>query len=397
MGVGFATQPLVANCFGAQDDSGVKNQLQQSLWLCLLMGIVCTFSVLLVAFGLGQMELEPKMLDVALNYMLVMSLCAVPFCLAPALRGTLEGMNFTPVVFVVVFSAFLINIPLDYVLVNGLYGFPKLGGVGCAWASAILVWLMATAMGLILYLHPKIKHRKLFSAFAKPEKNALLKTWRLGFPIGLAIFIELSMFCGAGMLIAFFGPVEVSAHAVAITIASLSFMLYNGLAQGVTIRASQFLGAARPGRAVNSVKVGIGFNIAISFVFCVLFLVFNEPLVRLFTQDPEVIVLAVVLLYFAAAFQVVDCLQVAVVYALRAYQDTVTPPKVMFVGFFIVGIPIGLWFGFYAGIPQLAGAKGLWLGMVSGLLLVGVLLLHHLRKMIKSFDLDKFEADEWVA
>jgi len=397
MGVGFATQPLVAKNFGAKDAAAVKTQMQQSIWLCLLMGVFCTGLVSLVALGMELLSLEPQMLSIATEYLLVMSLCAVPFCLQPALRGTLEGMNFTTAVFVIIFSAFLLNIPLDYVLVNGLYGFPRLGGVGCAWATVILVWMMVGAMLLVLKFHPKIRNRQLFSGFQWPKRQAIKATWQLGFPIGLAIVIELSMFCGAGMLIAFFGPIEVGAHAVAITIASLSFMLYNGLAQGVTIRASQFLGAMRPGRAVYTVKAGIAFNLSLAALACLLFVLFNESIVRLFTQDPAVVGLAVILLYYGAAFQIVDCLQVAVVFALRAYQDTVTPPKVMFVGFFLIGLPLGIWLGFYAGLPQFAGAKGLWFGMVGSLFLVGVLLLRHLIKMINRFDPDEYEVEELPA
>lgn len=394
MSIGFATQPLVANHFGANNAAALKQQMQQSIWLCMAMGLVCLISVLAAAWLLEKVQFEPQMRGIAVNYLLVMSLCAVPFCLQPALRGTLEGMNLTPVVFLVNFAAFLLNIPLDYVLVNGLYGMPKLGGVGCAWATVVLVWMMAISLGVSLIAHRKIRQRGLFKGFLAPNILVIGKTWRTGFPIGLAVAIELSMFCGAGLLIALFGAVEASAHAVAISIASILFMLYNGLAQGVTIRAAQFLGAVRPGRALYTVKVGIVFNVLIALLICFLFLVFNESIVRLFTSDPAVIALAVVLLYFGAAFQIGDSLQVAVVHALRAYQDTVTPPKVMFVGFFLVGLPLGVWLAFYAGYPEFDASKGLWMGMVSSLFLVGALLLWQLKRMIDGFAPTQFEADE---
>jgi MATE family multidrug resistance protein len=360
------------------------------------MGVLCTSLVLATAAGLGLLNFETGMRDIAVDYLLVMSLCAAPFCLQPALRGTLEGMNFTFVVFLVNFTAFLLNIPLDYVLVNGLYGFPKLGGVGCAWATVMLVWMMVLFLALALWRHPKIRHRRLFSQFEAPKRDEIVATWRLGFPIGLAIVIELSMFCGAGMLIALFGPVQASAHAVAITIASISFMLYNGLAQGVTIRASQFLGADRGARAAYTVRAGISFNLLIAALVCVFFLLFNESIVTLFTSDPAVIAAAVVLLYFGAAFQLGDSLQVAVVFALRAYQDTVTPPKIMFFGFFMVGLPIGIWLAFFAGIDSLSAAKGLWFGMVSSLFLVGFLLLRKLSRDIQSFDPNEYDSQELI-
>jgi MATE family multidrug resistance protein len=393
MGIGFATQPLVAHYFGARDLSAVKHQMQQSIWLCLGLGVVCVFCVWLIAWLLLLLNFEKNMLDIAHRYLLVMSLCAIPFCVQPALRGTLEGMNQTFVVFVINFTAFLLNIPLDYVLVNGLYGFPKLGGVGCAWATVLLVWMMVFAMWFVLVKKPQMKQLQLFADFQWPARAAILKTWELGLPIGIAIVIELSMFCGAGVLIASFGPVQAGAHAVAITIAAMSFMLYNGLAQGITIRSAQFLGAMRPERALYSVKSGIAFNLFIALLICLLFLIFAEQLVRLFSSDPAVIELAVVLLYFGAAFQIGDCLQVSVVYALRAYHDTVTPPKVMFIGFWLVGLPLGTWLAFNSQWSVLEGAKGLWFGMVGSLFLVGLLLLRQLGLMISQFAKGRIEAD----
>lgn len=379
MGIGFATQPLVAKYFGAGDDVAVKTQMQQSLWLCLMTGFVCMLVVLGAVWLLGEMHFEPVMQGIAEQYLLVMSLCAVPYCLQPALRGTLEGMSYTSIVFAVYLLIFLLNVPLDYVLVHGLYGLPKLGGVGCAWATVILVWLVTACMVCSLIFIKPLRSRQLFKPFALPKYNEIRKTWRLGLPIGLAIFIELSMFCGAGFLIAAFGSVQVAAHAVAITIASFSFMLYNGLAQGVTIRASQFLGALQSERAFYTVKVGISFTLVIAVAICLSFVLFNENIIRVFTADVDVIRLAIVLLYFGAAFQLADALQVVVVFALRAYQDTLTPMKVMFFGFYVVGLPLGIWLAFDDWWPTMNGAIGLWAGMVGSLFLVGVLLLRKLR------------------
>ncbi|MEM7360179.1 MAG: MATE family efflux transporter [Pseudomonadota bacterium] len=378
MGIGFATQPLVAKHFGANNEAGIEHQLHQSIWLCLALGVAAMQVTWLGAWFLLQLNFDAEMVGIAHHYLLAISFCAIPSALIPALRGTLEGMSLTRVVFWINFVAFLVNIPLDYVLVNGLYGFPRLGGVGCAWATVFLIWSMFLASGLVLMLHKRLRHLKLLANFQAPQFNTIAATWRLGFPIGVSIVIELSMFSGAGMLIAYFGPVAASAHAVAITVASLSFMLYTGLAQGVTIRASQFLGAERPNRAWYTVKAGTGFNVAISVLICVLFLIFNQSLIELFSSDPEVIALAMVLLYFAAAFQIADSLQVAVIGALRAYHDTSSPPKYQFIAFWVFGLPIGIGLAFYQWWPALAGPQGLWFGMVASLFMVGALLFKRL-------------------
>lgn len=383
MGIGFATQPLVATHFGARNEAAVKHQLHQSVWMCFGVGSIGMGLVLLLAWGMQFAPVEPEMLAIARQYLLVISFCAIPMTMIPAVRGTLEGMSYTRVVLWINLAAFLLNIPLDYILVHGHFGLPRLGAVGCAWATVILVWLMFVTTILVLMFHRKLRHLNLFGAVQAPQWQTIRKTLALGLPIGLSIVIELSMFSGAGMLIAIFGPVEASAHAVAITVAAMSFMLYMGLGQGVTIRAAQFLGAERPTRAVYTVKAGTAFNLMVAFSMLVLFIVFTEPLIELFSSDPEVIAIAVVLLYFGAAFQIADSLQIAVVCALRAYQDTVSPPKIQFVAFWIFGLPLGIGLSFYGWVPGLEGARGMWMAMVASLFLAGILLTVRLVALIK--------------
>lgn len=384
MGIGFATQPLIAKQFGAKDQKGIKHQLHQSIWLCFGLGILATLSVLLASELLLFASFEQDMLMRAHQYLFVIAWCALPTAMIPAVRGALEGMSQTKVVLWINMAVFLLNIPLDYFLVHGVGFFPKLGGVGCAWATAILTWLMFAANVLVLLKHNALKHLSLLKDFQLPNKQTVWKTFALGLPISFSIFIELSMFSGAGMLIAKFGVIEASAHAVAITIASLAFMLYMGLGQGVTIRASQFLGAKQPKDAWYSVKSGIQFNMLIACSIFVCFLLFNESFVRLFSDDEQVIKLAITLLYFGAAFQLADCLQVAVICALRAYHDTASPPRYQLVAFWLVGLPLGIGLAFYNWWPGLEGAKGFWFAMVVSLFAVGLLLLRRLLSLYKN-------------
>lgn len=378
MGIGFATQPLIAKCYGANDKDGLKHQLHQSMCLCLVLGLIATLVIWGLAWALNFIDYEPQLLSIATSFLLVISACAIPMSLIPAVRGTLEGMSLTREVFAINFAAFLVNIPLDYILVNGLYGLPKLGGVGCAWATVILMWLAFLINLWMLNSHPKLRQRGLLKQLEKPKLSTIYKTTRLGLPIGVSIVIELSMFAGAGMMIAKFGVIAAGAHAVAIIVASMSFMLYYGLGQGVTIRASQFLGANQPQAAWYTIKVGTGFNLVVSCIFCLSFILFNEFLVGLFSDDPEVIDLAISLLYYGAAFQIVDCLQVAIICALRAYHDTDSPPKYQLFAFGVIGIPLGVGLSFYNWLSPISGPQGMWFAMVVSLTLVSLMLLARL-------------------
>ncbi len=386
MGIGLATQPLVARQYGAKNHKGVKHQLHQSIWLCLFLGVLCTLSAVLGAYALSAIAFEPELLRIAQSYLLVISLCGIPFILLPALRGTLEGVSLTKPVMLLSFAAFLINIPLDYILVNGLYGLPKLGAVGCAWATVSVVYIMVGATLWLLKKHPQLVEQKVLSDFEPIDRATIWNTLKLGFPIGLSITIELSMFSGAGILIAKFGVIETAAHAVAITIASASFVFYMGLGQGVTIRASQRLGADDPEGARYSVKVGTGLNVFLSAIIAVLFVAFTEPLIRLASSDETVVELGITLLLFGAAFQIADSLQVAIICALRAYHDTVSPPKYQVFSFLLFGLPLGIGLSFFAWWPGLEGAKGMWVAMTASLYLIAILLFYRYLRMVNAYE-----------
>ena len=383
MGIGFATQPLIAKCIGANDFAGAKQQFHQCAWMVVALGAICTVSVLLGALALNALSIEAGIRSIAQSYLLIISLCALPITLVPAIRGTLEGMGLTVPVMLINFLAFLLNIPLDYIFVNGLYGFPAMGAVGSAWATVIVVCIMCLGNLWVLARHPKTISIRFLADFSRWQWSSIKRIFALGLPIGFSILVEVSMFAGAGLMIAYFGAIEVGAHAIAITIASASFMFYMGLGQGVTIRAAQKLGANDHAGAHYSIKVGTTANACLALLVALVFIAAPEFWTSLFSKDQQVLALAVSLLLFGAIFQLGDCIQVAAVCALRAYEDTVSPLKFQIASFWLVGLPLGVVLAFSNYWPQMNGAKGMWLAMTASLYLVAVLLVVRLKKVMR--------------
>ena len=381
-GIGLITQALVGRYFGAEDTQALRQQIHQSMWLTLACGLLGALTILLAAEILLFSGFEPMMAARAHGYLQAIAWGAVPMTMLSALRGSLEAMNLTQSVFWINFAVFLLNIPLDYALIYGAWGFPKLGAVGCGWATAVLLWVGLFASAAMLQWHKKIRHLQVFKGFSMPDIAIILSTLKLGFPIGLSVLIEMSMFAGAGMLIAYFGPIAAGAHSIAISIASASFMIYLGFSAGVIIRASQQLGAKSYAGARYSVKVGTSFNLLLAFILSIVFWLFREPLVSLYTSDTAVIRLAAQLLLLGAAFQVVDCLQAATIAALRAYHDTVSAPKVQMFAYWLIGLPIAIGLGFYSELPGISGPHGFWVAMIISLTISGLLLLRRLIKVL---------------
>lgn len=382
-GIGSMTQALVARHFGANDGKAIKEQIHQSIWLTFGIGLVGTAAILLSAVYIVALDFDLAIAVRAQDYLYAIAWAALPMTMMPAFRGSLEAMNRTRAVLWINLTAFLLNIPLDYALINGAWGAPQLGAEGCAWASAFLLWMSLLANAGLLIFHPKVKALKIFAGFNKPNLTIMSKTFWLGLPVGLSVMIELSMFAGAGLLIAKLGMIDVGAHSIALSIASTSFMVYLGLAQGISIRAAQFLGAGMPKSAAYTVRIGMIWSLLFALLLS-LVLLFNRPfLVSLYTSDALVTVLAVDLLIFAAVFQLADCLQAVAIAALRSYHETRTPPFYMVFAFWILGLPLGIWLGFYSPWPLLAGANGFWLAMVVSLVVAGGLMMMKLRSVIR--------------
>lgn len=379
--VGLSAQILVGRHFGANQPQAIRKQIQQSLWAAFFCGLV---AMLLIALGvqiLGMIPFQPEVQSIGRGYLAVMILAAMPMALMPVLRTSIEAMNQTRGVMLINVSAFLINIPLDYALVFGRWGFPALGGVGCAMASVVMYWCVIFAFYFMLRSHPANRHLEVFRQFPRPDWPHIFKTLRLGFPIGLSVLIELAFFAGAGVLITLFGAVAASAHSVAISTASLAFMVYMGLGQGVTIRASQYLGAGRPDLARYSARTGLYLTFGLASLISLILILFRDQIPALFSNDPEVVGLAAALLLWAAIFQLADAAQICAVSGLRAYKDTYSAPRYQFAAFWVVAFPLALGLAYFSLWPNLAGPAGYWVAMVVGLVIAALLLIKRLNQV----------------
>ena len=289
LGVGIATQPLVARAFGEKSRTQVIHQLHQSIWLCLALALTCTLLIWFAALAIIYLPYESDLTSVASDFLWVIGFCALPALIIPALRGTLEGINRVKPVFFIIFAGFLINIPLDIILVFGYFGVPKLGAVGCAVATVVIHYLVLIGLYYCVKNTNYFASRPAFRDFESPHFATIKKTFLLGWPIGLSIIVEVSMFAGAGIMIAYFGAVHAGAHALAIAVASCSFMLYQGLGQAITIRASQLIGSRRIQRAWYTIFVGTGFNFLLALLLGVVLYYLRTPILAALNNDSEVL------------------------------------------------------------------------------------------------------------
>ena len=258
------------------------------------------------------------------------------------------------------------NALLNGIFMYGWLGFPSLGVVGCALSTAIGQWLMLGsivlfARGTLRAYWPGWK-----GAFAWGPLSPML---RLGLTLGLQFGVEVWAFHAAGFMMGRLGAVAFAAHAVAINLATISFMLPSGVGVAAATRVGNLVGAGLPwGR---SAAMAIGLGAAIVALPAIVFVAAARPLAAVYTRDAAVIAVAAVIIPLAGAFQLFDGTQAVAFGVLRGAGDVKVPAIVNVLGYWLFGQPIGWLLAFPAGL----GARGVWAGLVLGLAAVAVLLL----------------------
>ena len=200
------------------------------------------------------------------------------------------------------FIGMLVNIPLDIILVNGYFGLPKLGGVGCGLATSFVSIVMLICMTIVIQKGNPFKEIKIFNEMKFPKLSTLKELMALGIPIGIGIFVELSMFSGAAIILGPLGDVVVASHAVALSIASFFFMMPLSIGLASATRVGNLLGANN----FNGAKIASFFSVGLCLIGALinvsLILLFTDVLVNLFTTEKAVFAAAVNLLIFAPYF-----------------------------------------------------------------------------------------------
>ncbi len=379
-GIMVALSPMVAQAKGAKDKALSARILQQGMYLSLFIGLLATVLLLYLTTPLMQLMGVTQDIQVTTQEYLTYIAYGLPaVAVHQALRSYSEAINLTqPVTFIAVFGL-LLNIPLNLVFVFGYGPIEAMGGPGCGLASCIIFYLQAVLLALYTLFSRYHQNVNPLRHITLPQAKFMLSILALGLPIGLAIFVEVSLFCIIALFIARLGPDVVAAHQITLNISSLLFMVPLSLALALTVRVGQELGRGNREAARASWMTGLKINLLFSlFNGCVLIFL-GHSIVSLYTQDESVIQLASHLLLYAALFQISDGLQVACAGALRGYKDTLVTLILTVTSFWLLALPFGYYLGLSGETPW--GAEGFWIGLVLGLSINAILLLTRLRRV----------------
>lgn len=370
VGMMMAVSAAVSQLDGAGRRGQAGELTRQALWLALFISAVF-FVLMRRGDGLmGVIGVEPDVAALAHRYLLAISWGMPALAGMFVLRFFSEGTGHTRPTMYIGVMGIVFNVPLNYVLMFGKLGVPALGAEGCGWASAIVLWLQLAMMAVWVQWRPYYRPFGVFERFSGPDWRELRALLVLGLPIGVMVFLEASLFIASALAIGTLGTLPVAAHQVAINFSGLIFMVPLGLSGAITVRVGNAVGRRDRVGARRAGLVGIGIALSFGALASMTMVLFPELIARLYTPDPQVVALAAGLLFFAAVFQLADCLQVAAAGALRGLKDTRVPMLYSVLAYWIVGMTLGWWLAF----PRGWGAAGMWCGIIAGLTVAAVLL-----------------------
>ncbi|MGR5285469.1 MATE family efflux transporter [Vibrio maritimus] len=384
-GVIMALTPVVAFHRGARDFDSISIEFFQMVWLAL------TSSALLIAYLVSAKPIlewigvASEIIPIASDYAYALAFGVPGIALFYTLNGFCEGMNNTKAPMIISVIGLLVNIPVNYVLIYGKFGFPELGAVGCGWATSLVYWLMSALLYSYIRGHHHFKTIIRFSD-VKPRLAEIFNLLKLGLPIGMNIAVCGSIFAVIALLIGRIGAENVAAAQIALNISSMTYVIPMSISFGITIRVGHALGAKDDAGAVERSKIGIVVAAMLSLCSVAMFLLFPDWIIRLYTTDPAVSATAATLLVFTAMYQFSDALQTSANGALRGYKDTKVPMILAIASYWGLALPLGVVLGLTDHIVPAMGEKGFWVGILSGLTVAALLMLLRLRTVIKRRD-----------
>lgn len=375
-GFAFAVMPLCATAIGAGDDRQVRRSVRMGAWIVTIYGIILALPLWFLKPILLSFGQQTDLAQIAQDYMRIAMFGLFPALWIMIIKSYLSALERAQIVLIATLVAAAANVLFNYALIFGNLGFPEMGARGAAIASVLTISIDFLFLLAYCRLLPALKQYELFLNPFRFDAEAFRDTFRLGWPISLTMLAESSMFSVATLMVGWSGTIALASHGVVLQITSVGFMLPLGLSNVATIRAGRAFGRKdKLGLSRGAMVVIIG-ALAASLFTMMLYLAMPRTLMRLFIDPAEpalnaIVELGVLLLIFAAAFQVMDALQVVALGMLRGIKDTTIPMVLAVFSYWIIGVPTA----YFLAIEMGYGPQGVWAGLAIGLSLAASTML----------------------
>jgi len=374
IGTTSAIQTFVSQSRGAGEDGGCGPWTWQGMYATVpLAGLAGLALFLAVDPLMGWLRPSDTMRPLVVDYVSMRSLGAVGLTVAASLSSFFRGLGDTRTPLYATLAANAVNFVLDYGLIFGELGLPRLEVRGAGLATSLAEWTYMAAL-LAPFARRAVAGRYR-TAPVRPERSAIRRILRTGLPIGGQWWLEMTSFAAFSTLVVRLGDAPMAASQAFVVLLSLSFMQAIGISMAVSTLVGQYIGAGAPASAERSFRTGLGLALVLAGAIAAAFALLPDLLLSLFTDDPEVLRLGRPLLLVGAAFQLFDALAIIADGALRGAGDTRWPFLARFALSWGLFLPLAYGLGFWLG----GGLTWAWTGGAVYVAVLSVVLLGRFR------------------
>ena len=377
-GFSFALTPLVGENLARDKRYVVSAWLKNGIVANFLLSLVLMVILTIIYFNVDHMGQPTELMPLIKPYFLISMISIIFVMLANSFRQFVEGITDPSVSMWILVSGNLLNIVGNYILIYGKCGFPEMGLMGAGYSTLISRIFMLAMFIMVFVFRPSYKvYRKGFMRmWVLP--NRLMRVTKLGVPIALQQGLEAATFSLTAIMVGWLGSTELAAHQVVISISTISFTTYLGLGSATAIRTSFYKGAKDWAQVRKTTVAGIHLGLIVSTITCLALFIFRNDISYIFSDDPKVCSIVILLLPILMLYQYVDGAQIVLANALRGLADVKPIMWISFITNFLLAIPAGYLLGFPLGL----GIEGIWLAYPIGFVFSVALLGMRARKIM---------------
>ena len=374
-GILLALTGIIAQFSGANDKAGISHYFQQGLYLA---GVLSVCGLSLAYFAdviILRLNTSPAIANMAYDYIHFVKWGIIGFLVFSVYRNITEGMGMTKPAFYISLIGLAVNIPANYIFIYGKLGMPALGGAGCGIATALVFSAMAIVQVIYCQLSKKVDAKTLLANFKAPEPSAMWNITKVGIPISLATFFEVTLFACIPLFIAHLGAVAVAGHQIAASVTTLLFMMPLSLSIAISIRVGNLYGQHHFQQLKKAISTSYILAMIIAALLAAITFFGRDIISQLYTDDAQVIALATSIMILACIYQLPDALQVSANGILRGLKHTAPISYITFISYWLIGFSLGFVLARTDWIVPAMGPHGFWVGIIVGLTVAAILLM----------------------
>lgn len=388
-GFSYGLTPVVGGMFGNKDLLAVGRIFKNSLMANLLITLLLIGIMTILYFNIEKLGQPSELIPLIKPYYLILLASLVFVMLFNSFKQFADGITDTRVAMWLLLSGNVLNIAGNYILINGKFGLPELGLLGAGISTLFARIVIVVAFFVIFFFTGRYNECKIGFKHSVLNMPDFLRLNRLGWPVALQMGMETASFSLSAVMIGWLGATALATHQIMGTISTVSFMMFYGMGAAIAVRVSNFKGVGDIANVRNSAFAGAHIIILMVVVISSLIFLFRNYIGGWFTDDTDVSLMVVTLVFPMLLYQFSDGMQITFANALRGMADVKVMMVIAFFSYFVVALPIG----YFCGFVLQWGVPGVWMTFPSGLSCAALFMFLRFQRKTKLFVSTKVSPD----